>query len=325
MRGARPNSGSPSPLPLFQKHVEAGCLLADFLAQLAFLANVGAGLEAPFQGRDLLEQLNFFRHEVVALQDRVGESEVFRRFEVWFEVDRPPFAGEVIKLSRFHCLSHLLFDKLLYSHTLTLVMVLIKFVERRLLTQDRLYARTSRNHTVLGNYHYSIAYEEAIARKLLMAGFIQDLHALANASVLVDDRAANQAVWTDADARESATRVQLQFFKRLIEISPHHQHALEPRAMLDAAANPDDRVLDRRTIEYATFGYDRALYMAVEQLGPRQVTRASVHWRLSVKDVKRRQRQSHFDVGAIESADCSDVFPISIEQKRLNVVARERF
>src|SRR5262249_17050172 len=138
-------------------------------------------------------------------------------------------------------------------------------------------------------------------------------------------RAANQAVWTDADARESATRVQLQFFKRLIEISPHHQHALEPRAMLDAAANPDDRVLDRRTIEYATFGYDRALYMAVEQLGPRQVTRASVHWRLSVKDVKRRQRQSHFDVGAIESADCSDVFPISIEQKRLNVVARERF
>src|SRR5438128_2203433 len=63
--------------------------------------------------------------------------------------------------------------------------------------RGNLYDRTFRYNAVLRNDNYSIAYKEAVALELLMTGFIQDLHALANPRVLVDDRAANHAVGAD--------------------------------------------------------------------------------------------------------------------------------
>src|SRR6185295_5361296 len=177
---------------------------------------------------------------------------------------------------------------------------------------------------VLWHDHDSIAYVVILAFEIAMSRIVQNLDALTDSRVLVDNRAANKTIRADSDPRVASIYIRLQFFDRLIGICSHHQNAIEPRAVFDAASNANDRVGDGGAVDDAAFGDDRTLNMAIEQLRAGQITRPCVHRRFRIKKVERRQRQCHFDVRAIERANGSDVFPVAVEQVSLNVVARER-
>src|SRR6185503_12298321 len=95
------------------------------------------------------------------------------------------------------------------------------------------------------NDHDAVAYEIAVSFELLEVSLVQDLNSGPDARVLVDDCAADQTVWSDSDARITSIDIRLQLIQVLIEVGPHHQNAFEPRPMLDAAPNPDHRILYR--------------------------------------------------------------------------------
>src|SRR6266487_2414954 len=99
-----------------------------------------------------------------------------------------------------------------------------------------------RNYTGLWDDHYPVADEVSVAVELRLMSLVQYLNARTDACVLIDDRALDEAVWSDPDAGITAIDVRLQLVEILVEISSHHQHSVKPRAMLDSAPNPDDRI-----------------------------------------------------------------------------------
>src|SRR5262249_56435431 len=122
----------------------------------------------------------------------------------------------------------------------------------------------------------------------------------------------------------TSIHVTLQLVESLIEIGAHHQHSFEPRAVIDAAPYSDHRILDGGAVDYAALRYDRALNPAIEKFRSRQVARTRVHRRFCVKEIERRQRESHLDVGAIKCSYGPDVLPVAVEQMRLHVVLLKR-
>src|SRR6185295_13011440 len=119
---------------------------------------------------------------------------------------------------------------------------------------------------VLWHDHDSIAYVVILAFEIAMSRFVQNLDALTDSRVLVDDGSANKAIRADSDPRIAAIHVRLQLLNRLIGICSHHQNAIEPRAVFDAASNANDRVGNGRAVDDAALGDDRTLNMAIEQL-----------------------------------------------------------
>src|SRR5512138_2699277 len=101
---------------------------------------------------------------------------------------------------------------------------------------------------VLGDDDDAVADEVAVAVIVLMARFVEDLHAGADARVLINDGTAYVAVRADAHSRVAAIDVGLHLLNRLIEVRAHHQHAFEPRAVLDAAAYADHRIGHGRAV-----------------------------------------------------------------------------
>src|SRR4029079_12449041 len=85
------------------------------------------------------------------------------------------------------------------------------------------------------------------------------------------------------------------------------------------------RIRNSRAIDDASFSDDRAYYATIEQLRPRKVARARIHRRFRIEKIERRKRQRHLKIRAIECADGSYVFPVTVEQMSLHVEARNRF
>ena len=69
---------------------------------------------------------------------------------------------------------------------------------------------------VLWHDHDSIAYVVVLPFEIAASRFVQNLDALADARVLVDNGAANKAIRSDSDARIASIDIRLEFFDRLI-------------------------------------------------------------------------------------------------------------
>src|SRR5262249_30100867 len=102
--------------------------------------------------------------------------------------------------------------------------------------------RPLRYDTTLWNDHYSVSNEVSVPFDVFLTPFIHYLYACPDTSVLVNNGAADLTVWTYADARIPTVYVGLELIKVLVIISTHHQNPIESRAMLDSAANADDRI-----------------------------------------------------------------------------------
>jgi hypothetical protein len=63
---------------------------------------IGRLCDGAFQARDLLQQLDFGRNAVGALQNRIRHPQVFRGAEVLLEVQRLANAGQVLELTLRH-------------------------------------------------------------------------------------------------------------------------------------------------------------------------------------------------------------------------------
>src|SRR5438309_2362379 len=77
-------------------------------------------------------------------------------------------------------------------------------------------------------------------------------------------------------------------------------------------------------VEDAAFGDDRVFDLAINQLRAGQEAGARVNRRAGVKEVELRHDRSHIEVGVIERADRTDVFPIIIEEEGLHITLLNR-
>src|SRR5215471_4146377 len=96
------------------------------------------------------------------------------------------------------------------------------------------------DHRVFRNDHDIIPDEVLLPVEVFDAGFVQYLDSGSDSCVFIYDRAPDIAITSKPDSRVASRFVTLQFIEILIEISSHHQHALEPGSVLYPASDADD-------------------------------------------------------------------------------------
>src|SRR5215471_228108 len=96
------------------------------------------------------------------------------------------------------------------------------------------------DHRVFRNDHDIIPDEVLLPVEVFDAGFVQYLDSGSDSCVFIYDRAPDIAIPSKPDSRVASRFVTLQFIEILIEISSHHQHALEPGSVLYPASDADD-------------------------------------------------------------------------------------
>jgi len=114
---------------------------------------------------------------------------------------------------------------------------------------------------------------------------------------------------TDADGRRAERRAPV---RGLVVVRPHHQRIADVGAGLDPAPHPDQGVLDVRVVDDAPVGDERALDLALDDLGGRQVPRVGEDRRGRVVEVELGERGAEVEVGLVERADGPDVLPVSL-------------
>jgi hypothetical protein len=88
-------TGGISASAFFEEHIQGVGLILDFFLQAASLFFVCACFKALFEPIDLSKKLDFFRYKIATLQNRVGQPQIFRSFEIGPEIDRFPFAARL--------------------------------------------------------------------------------------------------------------------------------------------------------------------------------------------------------------------------------------
>jgi len=83
--------------------------------------------------------------------------------------------------------------------------------------------------------------------------------------------------------------------------------------IVDLAAQPDDRIADLGVAQEAAFGQQHVFQAGILNRRAGQEARMGVDGRVRIKEIKRRVRAGQHQVGLVERADGSDVFPIAFE------------
>src|SRR6266571_683086 len=106
-------------------------------------------------------------------------------------------------------------------------------------------------HSVLGNDDDAVANEVRTVRTICFDSFafIHQPDATADARVLVDDRASDDAISPNANAREIIRNVGAHLFQSLIIVSPHHIGAVELCAFGDATTKTEHRTIDLSAVD----------------------------------------------------------------------------
>src|SRR5512143_3596662 len=117
--------------------------------------------------------------------------------------------------------------------------------------------RPSRDHAVLWDNDDAVT--DVVAEPVVTFDtlLIADDDALADARILVDDGALDDAAGADAD-RYALTRG-MQILRGFVEVGAHHDRMRQARAATDDAANADDRMVDLGVFDAAAFAHDRLL------------------------------------------------------------------
>src|SRR5262249_28995378 len=142
---------------------------------------------------------------------------------------------------------------------------------RRSCRAGRSNADAGPDRAVLGHDHDAVTDEVSVSVGFVEAGGVDEPRAVADARVLVDDRAIEADVPSDAE-RRPAVGGRLGF----IEVRAQQHGAGDPGAGLDRGPNADDRLLDAAAIEVTPLGDDGIADRAVAESRAREEPRVRV-------------------------------------------------
>src|SRR6185369_10287574 len=181
--------------------------------------------------------------------------------------------------------------------------------------------RAVRNHGVLGDDDNAVADEVGTAWSICFddARCIQQPGVLSDARILIDDGVLDDGFLTDSNARQILTQVGPHVFQRLIEIRAHDERRIDLHSFRNPAAHANHGVRYLSAVHDAAIADDRIVDLALFDLRRRQVARAREHRCFGVEQIEFRNLARQIEIGAIESADSSDVFPVAVEHVCLNV------
>src|SRR6185503_2949835 len=141
---------------------------------------------------------------------------------------------------------------------------------------------------ILASYYRAIVYycilrddDDAVADEVRTVwaisfegvSFVNQLHAAADARVLIDDRALNDCIRTHANAWKVVYDVPAHLFKRLIIVCAHHVSAVERCTLGDATAQTNHGTIDVGPIDNATIAENRIANFTVVEFRRGQIAR----------------------------------------------------
>src|SRR5262249_17312801 len=107
-------------------------------------------------------------------------------------------------------------------------------------------------------------------------------------------------------------------------VRAHHDAVADGSAALNHAAYADHASLQVRVRDDAAVGNNRLAQRSAVNLAAWQKTRMRVDRRLGLKETVFWNHFRQIEVSLVECADCSDVFPIIVENKRADVPIVDR-
>src|SRR5204863_5082665 len=142
---------------------------------------------------------------------------------------------------------------------------------------------------------------------------VHDADVLADAAILVEDRAFDVAAAADAERRLAG--VQGAAVVVVEKVGPHDDGVLDCDAFADDAPQADDAVFNCATAaDLAAVGDQTMLDHGVGQARRRQKTRPAIDWGRGTVKIERRMLGGEANVGVVKRLDRADVFPVAVEE-----------
>src|SRR6478609_5620628 len=169
--------------------------------------------------------------------------------------------------------------------------------------------KSRRDGRVLWYYNDPITDVIILRVEILRLAFRRDDHAVRYPRIFVDDRAIDHAITSDPD---------WDFLRRAIAsefkiIGAHHNAITYGGAALNDAANANDASLYMPIGDDTAVGNNRLSQSGAVNCAAGQKTRMRINRRLGFKETVCRHKIGEIEIGFIKSADCSDVFPVAVE------------
>src|SRR5262249_24553404 len=151
---------------------------------------------------------------------------------------------------------------------------------------------------------------------------VDDLHVMADATVLVQDGPLDHAVVADVEIAKTPAAVGGAFLRRLKAVGADQDRVAQRDVAAEVAADADDAPLQAGAGPYHATVTDQAvLQVGRTDARSRQVTHARVDDAVRGVEVERRRVTHQGEVGLEVGFDRSQVFPVVIKQVGLETVA----
>src|SRR5215468_842211 len=178
---------------------------------------------------------------------------------------------------------------------------------------------TGGDNRVLRNHDETVPDEIIVCVQVLRFAFRRNYNAIANARVLIDDCTIDHAIFPDAHWRLGGIS-----YAKLKVIGAHNDAVANGRAALNDAANADDASLQVRVRYDAAVGNNRLPERCTIDLTARQKPRMRIDRRVGFEETVFRNHISQIKISFVECADRSDVFPVTVKDKRADVPILDR-